>query len=172
MGRGFTQFAFPDSGAPDTLALYSAFLNYKLADDKELHVRQTECWCPVCDFFVMAERIESLSELECELSNLRNPDPAEKDFLAFIYPSIDDAIAEVLARIEWRLMRVAPAKCLHCGSTDIQRIPEGDEFLHPKTGERVLIVGRGWASADPWYAAFTTEGDLIWSDTQEDRTKR
>ena len=40
MGRGFTQYSFPDSGSSDTVALYSAFLDYRLPDGSFLHVRQ------------------------------------------------------------------------------------------------------------------------------------
>ena len=39
-----------------------------------------------------------------------------------------------------------------------------EEFRHPKTGERVVIAGRGFSDAPPWHAEYTSEGDLIESD--------
>ena len=98
MGRGYTQFAFPESGAEDIWALYSAFLNYRLSDCKLLHVRQTECWCPNCNRIDMAERVESLEDLESELERLRNPDEEESRMIAFIGVPIDERIAETECR--------------------------------------------------------------------------
>jgi hypothetical protein len=161
MGRGFIQFAFPDSGAEDEWALYSAFLNYLLPDGKLLHVRQTPCWCSNCNRIDMAEHVESLDELESELARLRNPDDEEARMLAFIGTPIEERIAEIELRMIWRRNRVSPAKCLQCGSTNIVRIPDTEEFSHPKTGERVVVADHGFASTDPWHAQFSPEGDAI-----------
>jgi hypothetical protein len=161
MGRGYTQFAFPDTGAEDVYALYSAFLNYRLPDGKLLHVRQTECWCPTCNRIDMAERVESIDELEDEIERLRNPDDEESQMIAFIGTPVDERIAELESRIIWRQSRKSLPKCLHCGSTDIVPIPDAQEFAHPSTGERVVVAGRGFASTAEWHAEFTPEGDVI-----------
>jgi hypothetical protein len=161
MGRGYTQYAFPDTGAEDAYALYSAFLNYRLPDGKWLHVRQTECWCPTCNRIDMAECIESIEELENELARLRNPDDEEAKIIAFIGKPVEERITELQLRIIWRQNRKSPAKCLHCGSTEIVPIPDAQEFAHPATGERVVVAGCGFASTAAWYAEFTPEGDLI-----------
>lgn len=163
MGRGYTQFAFPDSDTEDQYALYSAFLNYRLADGRLLHVRQTECWCPTCDRIDMAEHVESLEELAAELERLRNPDDEEFRMIAFIGTPVEERIAETELRIAWRCNRVSPAKCLQCGSTDIVPIPGNEEFAHPKTGERVVVAGSGFMSTDQWHAEFTPEGNIICS---------
>lgn len=67
MGRGYTEYSFPDSSAESVLNLYSAFLDYQLEDGSYLHVRQSDCWCNTCNRIAMAERIESVEELLSEL---------------------------------------------------------------------------------------------------------
>ena len=166
MGRGYTQFAFPDTDMEDVHALYSVFLNYRLATGDVLHVRQTECWCFTCERIDMAERVDSLDELQSELQRLQYPDEDESRMIAFIGVAIEKRIAETELRIKWRRNRISPPKCLHCGSTDITRLPDTDEFRHPQTEERVVVAGRGFASTDEWHAEFTPEGDVI-SSIQE-----
>lgn len=109
----------------------------------------------------MAEQIESIDELQSELERLRNPDEEEQKFIAFIGIPLEDRIAEAETRIRWRLARSSPAKCLSCGNADLVFLPDSDEFEHPITGERVLIVSRGFADSAPWHADFTPEGNLI-----------
>ena len=161
MGRGFTQYSFPESDAEDVFNLYSAFLNYRLHDDSLLHVRQSECWCNACNRISMAEHVESIDELESELQRLLNPDEEHRQMIAFIGTPIEDLIVESRQRIQWRNARTEPAKCLECGSTNFVPLPSTDEFRHPYTGERVQVVSRGFADAAPWYAEFTPQGDLI-----------
>jgi hypothetical protein len=109
----------------------------------------------------MAERVESIDELQDEIERLRNPDDEESQMIAFIGTPVDERIAELESRIIWRQNRKSPAKCLHCGSTKIVPIPDAQEFAHPSTGERVVVAGRGFASTDEWHAEFTPEGDVI-----------
>lgn len=161
MGRGYTQFSFPDSATEDEYALYSAFLNYRMPDGKLLHVHQTECWCPTCNRIDMAERMKTLAELNEELERLRNPDEATSRMLQFISTPIEEQITEMELRIHWRRNRILPAKCLHCGTTHVVPIPTDDEFEHPKTGERVVVAGHGFMSTDQWHAEFTPEGDRL-----------
>lgn len=109
----------------------------------------------------MAERVESLDELESEFARLRYPDDEEARMLTFIGTPIEERIAEIELRMIWRRNRVSPAKCLQCGSTNIVQIPDTEEFLHPKTGERVVVADHGFASTDSWHAQFSPEGDAI-----------
>lgn len=165
MGRGYTQFVFPDTGADDVYVLYSAFLNYRLPDGNLLHVRQTECWCPNCNQIDIAERIQSIVELEKELELLRNPDDDDEEafMLALLSDPIEERIADLELRLIWRRERKSPAKCLRCGSTEIVPLPDSKEFSHPATGERVVVAGHGFASTAEWHAEFTPEGDVITS---------
>ena len=163
MGRGFTQFSYPDSDTEDEFALYSAFLDYEMSDGTLLHVHQTEAWCPDCDCILMAEHVQSIEELQSELDRLLNPDEEELFFIQFIGTPIEDRIVEAERRIQWRRSRTSPAKCLQCGSTQIVALPAQEEFTHPKTGERVKVSGHGFASTTIWEARFTTEGEKIWS---------
>ncbi len=119
----------------------------------------------------MAEWVQSLAELEAELEELLDPDEENRRKFAFIGIPINDLIAETRKRIKWRQHRRSQAKCLHCGPTDIIMLPNSEEFAHPKTGERMVVVGRGFAEANPWQAEFTTEGDLISSSRESDKTR-
>jgi hypothetical protein len=161
MGRGYTEYAFPDSKAKNEFALYSAFVDYEMPDGSKLHLRQSECWCPKCDRITMAEDIPSLTELEVELNRFLNPSADDLQTFQFLGLSIEEQTEEARKRIEWRLARKSPGKCLCCGSTEIVTLPEVEVFQHPNTGELVVVVGRGFADAGVWRATFTTEGDVI-----------
>ncbi len=39
--------------------------------------------------------------------------------------------------------------------------PDNEEFAHPRTGERVLVAGRGFASTAERHAEFTPEGGIL-----------
>jgi hypothetical protein len=164
MGRGYTKYRFPDSGAEDAWVLHSAFLNYRLQDGSLLHVRQRDCWCPKCDCFVVGEDFATVEELNVEVAQLLNPDTEQRLIIDYIGKPVEQLIEELRVRIKWRHTREAPAKCLKCGSTGIVPLPDCKEFKHPKTGQRVVFEERGWACTKEWHAEFTTEGDLIPSD--------
>jgi hypothetical protein len=163
MGRAYTQYSFPDSGTENAYVLYSAFLNYRLPDGSLLHVQQKECWCATCNCFLMGEHVPDVWELEIEISHLLNPDRDTQVLIAVMGRPVEELLEEIRARIRWRKTREAPAKCLKCSSTEIIFVPDSNEFRHPKIGERVLVVGHGFASTTIWHAEFTTEGDMITS---------
>ena len=160
MGRGYTQYSYPDDDTPDEYAVYSAFLDYILLDGSRLHVNQTDCYCSHCQRIDMAEHIETLEQLQNRIEKLRLPDSDERKMAVFI-GSIPDQIVELNRRIEWRRTRQSPAKCLHCGSTEIILLPNDDEFSHPATGARMTVIGRGFMSTAEWHATYTPEGDAI-----------
>ncbi len=57
--------------------------------------------------------------------------------------------------------RQSPAKCLHCGCTEILLLPDDEEFSHPATGARMKVTGRGFMSTAEWQCDVHTEGDVI-----------
>jgi hypothetical protein len=140
--------------------LYSAYLNYRLPDGSLLFVRQTDCWCAKCHGFEVAEDIPNCIELETDLRRLANGDEDERLWIRYGTPT-KELFDDLRRRIEWRRTRRSPPKCLHCGSTNIVVVPEGDEFAYPKNGERVVKIAIGFASTVQWHAEFTTEGELI-----------
>ena len=160
MGRGYTQYSYPDDDTPDEYAVYSAFLDYVLVDGSRLHVNQTDCYCPRCQRIDMAEHIETVEQLQIRLQQLRLLDSEERKIAEFI-GSIPDQIVELSKRITWRKTRQSPAKCLHCGCIEIVLLPTDDEFAHPVTGARMTVAGRGFMSTVEWHATYTPEGDVI-----------
>lgn len=178
MGRGYDQYAFPDSGSPKQEVIFSAYLHYQLPEDSLLFVHQNPCWCFACDRFQVGKRIEALEKLESDITRLRRGDldperysDSEVDFEFFLtyylgHEPIAEKIAELSTRIEWRRQRQSPPKCLVCGSTriaNVGRLP-GEEFTHPKTGERVIIAESGMMSVAAWHAKYTPEGDMLFSE--------
>ncbi|MCE9527274.1 MAG: hypothetical protein K8R36_14605 [Planctomycetales bacterium] len=109
----------------------------------------------------MAEHVPSLAELEVELDRCLNPSVDDLKMWEIYGVTVEEQVQEARKRIEWRLARKSPDKCLGCGSTKIVIIPHAGEFRHPNTGERVVVVSRGFADAGEWRAKFTTEGDVI-----------
>jgi hypothetical protein len=59
MGRGFVEYHLPESGR-DELVVWSAFIDYRLADGTKLHILQQPAWCPACNHFVIAEEVPSV----------------------------------------------------------------------------------------------------------------
>lgn len=178
MGRGYTQYAFPESDSPKQEVIFSAHLDYQLPDQSLLFVHQTPCWCFTCDCFQVGECIEPLEKLESDLMRLRRGDlsperyyESEADrefFMTYLLrrEPIEEMTAKLCARIEWRRQRRSLPKCLVCGSTRIATIDDisGEDFPHPKTGERVVIAEMGMMSTAAWHARFTPEGDILFSE--------
>jgi hypothetical protein len=162
MGRGFVRYSLPESGR-DEWVLFSAFLDYRLADGTRLHVEQDPAWCPACRAFVAAERVPTVEELEREVAEFQAGDPDLLRQWAFVSGGQTAAgrIAELRRRVEWRRGRRSPARCLRCGGGGVAPLPVDGEFRHPQTGERVVVGGSGWADAVPWFAEFSPEGKLL-----------
>ena len=162
MGRGYTQYKLQDSGREEWV-LFSAFLDYRFADGRKLHILQVAAWCHKCDRFVVAEEIPSIDWLRIELEKTQSGDSETIQIWNFVSngQSVAIRIAELEKRIEWRNSRANPPRCLECGSFGIVALPGGKEFRHPKTGELVYEVSAGWADAERWSADFTPEGDTL-----------
>ncbi|QDU97331.1 hypothetical protein Pla8534_51770 [Lignipirellula cremea] len=157
MGRGFVAYTFLESGRTE-LALYSAFLNYRLADDTLLWVLQDTIYCAACQRITMGEKLPSLEDLAAELKLLDDHDTFTLEGLAFLERDPEEHRQELLRRIKWRGDRQSPAKCLHCSSTEIHSIPSRGEFDHPVTGQRLDVTDEGWIDAASWEAEFSPEG--------------
>jgi hypothetical protein len=111
----------------------------------------------------MAEEIPSVESLQTEIAKFETGDPETLKCWAFISNGVpvEDRIAELRRRIEWRRNRVSSPHCLGCGSIEITAIPGSGEFSHPETGERVVEVSSGWTDLEPWIAEFSPEGEPL-----------
>jgi hypothetical protein len=161
MGRGFTQYSYPDGDLPDEYSLYSAFLDYVLDDGARIHVNQADYYCEACDHIVVGELIESVTDLEHQIDQIQNHPESDDRKIAEFAGDIPKQIAELQTRITWRKTRKSAPKCLYCGSINLAPIPDEEEFEHPATGQRMKVSGRGFTDAPPWHATYTSEGDLI-----------
>jgi hypothetical protein len=162
MGRGFVEYHLPDSRR-DEWVLWSAFIDYRLADGTKLHILQGPAWCAACGRFVIAEDIPSVEALEEEIARYRSNDPDALQKWAFVSSGApaEERIAELMRYVRWRQERRSPPHCLQCGSTDPVPIPMGGEFAHPRTGERVVVGSKGFADAATWIAEFSPEGEQL-----------
>jgi hypothetical protein len=102
-----------------------------------------------------------VKELEAEIIAWQNPDEDGRRLMEFIGQSAQSLVAEMRERIKWRHLRRAPPKCLECGSSEIDVIRDDRDFLHPKTGQRIILAGRGFTDSPSWEADFTVDGDKI-----------
>jgi hypothetical protein len=162
MGRGYTQYRLSETGREEWV-LFSAFIDYRLPDGSKLHILQDAAWCPNCDRFVVAEEIPSIESLKSELEKTRSGETKTVQIWQFVSNGqpISIRIAELEKRIEWRIARVNPPRCLECGGLGIVAVQGNKEFQHPKTGELVTEISSGWTDAAPWSADFTSEGDAM-----------
>ncbi len=169
VGRGFIEYR-REAAEQSEFVAYSAFLDYRLPDGSTLGVDQQPAWCRGCGQFVLAERLPEVAELDELLAAVKAREPETVRRLTVFGRSAEDEVAELTRRIAWRRGRQSPARCLHCGSGQIVALPSGGEFAHPATGERVTVVGSGFASMARWVAEFSSEGIKLGS--QDDRHYR
>lgn len=162
MGRGFIEYQLPESGR-DECVLFSAFIHYRFEDATRLHIEQDPAWCSICRCFVVAECLPPIEQLEIEIDRLMANDPELLQIWAFVSDGapVQDRLAELRKRLIWRKKRSSSARCLHCGSVEVTPIPYNGEFSHPRTGERVIAGGSGWAVTECWAAEFSPEGVLL-----------
>jgi hypothetical protein len=162
MGRYFVEYCLPASGRRE-IVLFSAFFNYRLEDGNTLPVLQQAAWCPACRRFVIAEELPSLEALELEIEKYRS---ADKDtLLAWAFVSngspVEERIAELSRRVEWRMKRRFPPRCLECGRVGTITVPTTDGFSHPQTGEKVIVGESGFSDLAPCIADFSLEGERL-----------
>jgi hypothetical protein len=162
MGRGFVEYRLPESGR-DEWVLWSAFINYRLADGTKLHILQQPAWCANCNRFVIAEELPSIEALEEEITSYRSNDRDKLRMWAFVSMDapVENRIAELSQYVTWRRGRRSPPRCLQCGSIDPVPIPMNGEFAHPRTGEKVEVGDKGFADTAPWFAEFSPEGKRL-----------
>jgi len=168
MGRGFIEFRLPESQRSE-FVFRSAFVDYCLEDGISLHIRQQAAWCPHCRRFALAEDISSVEELEEELRRFRFPDSKTLEMWAFVSNGapISEMIQDLERRIEWRKKRQSPPHCLECGGIGSVPVPGSGEFVHPETGEKVVVGSCGWADDGPWIADFSPEGEILPRNREE-----
>jgi hypothetical protein len=162
MGRGFIEYHLPESGR-DEWVLWSAFIDYRLADGTKLHILQKPAWCPACGRFVISEELPSVEALEEEIARFQSADRDTLQKWAFSSDGspVAERVAELLRYVEWRQGRKSPPRCLECGAVGPVPIPTSAEFAHPQTGERVVVGSSGFADAAPWFAEFSPEGERL-----------
>lgn len=162
MGRGFVEYRLPESGREEWV-LWSAFINYRLADGSKLHILQQPAWCSACGRFIIAEEIPSVEVLKAEIARFESADSDTLQKWAFVSNGSPTAgrVAELWRYVAWRQGRQSPPRCLECSAIDPIPIPGSGEFAHPRTGEQVVVVASGFADTAPWFAEFTPEGELI-----------
>lgn len=154
-----TRFLFELAGQQHSLSIVGNYF-YVLGNGITLPILVWPAWCEACRRFRAAERVPTIAELGEELRELEyfarcsGHIPPDQHVAVWKLP-------ELRVRLPWRAGRVAPAKCLTCGSTAITSIWPGPEVEIP--GQGICTAGfDGWL--DAVYVAdhyFTPEGDPI-----------
>lgn len=97
-------------------------------------------WCFTCRQCVAVEYIPDLTQLIEELADLRRNTECwqeEND-------SPNNRLVWAESRLQWRLRRKSPARCLECGSTDIRELSNYHKSLDGNTlGEHPNCLGGG-----------------------------
>ncbi|HEX8915109.1 MAG TPA: hypothetical protein VF796_22350 [Humisphaera sp.] len=150
---------------------------YELPDGTHVDLRSEPVWCHACAKVTHGEEIEPLAEIEKLVADLRDPSSeAYRSIMRATDPLLDgllprdkfrrSRLEDLDRRRRWRALRVAPPKCIRCGSTDILQLPVGTPVAIPGTGRTVLVHIRGMCSTDfnEWF--FTVDGDRIPRDTK------
>lgn len=151
---------------------------YEFDDGSTIDLEPTMAWCVQCQGFVDAESIPSLEHLENRLVELRDPTSREAEVFTYEGPPFDipelherrkrlyaEAIGEAERRVQWRIGRLAPAECLHCGSTSVEFRSDGNE-MHVTGRGLVHVECTGMCSTDFLNWFYTPEGDRIPRETK------
>jgi hypothetical protein len=144
---------------------------YELEDGSHIDLRSRPVWCRKCRCYTDGESIESLDEIDRQLSDLNDPGSE-------MYRLTQDSLSGPRGRFRlhwveltrhrrrWRERRVSPPRCLLCGATDIVVLREDEEIPNPCGPGTVLltVIGQCSTSFNEWY--FTPEGERIPRDTK------
>src|SRR5687768_16458955 len=120
----FDEFRVEGEAKEHFVAFFSK-LNYRFDDGSTLKIEQEAAWCEGCQKFVCVECVPSAEVLAERIQALLDP----SDMTSFLYPTpdaIEKALDELWVRLTWRLTRESPARCLRCGSTDIEAVRFGN----------------------------------------------
>ena len=146
---------------------------YEFADGRRLDLHSRPAWCTTCGKVVHAERLATLEQIDARLAELHQYAASSRETKVRGVPyaltmegqryfdDLEQKAAEARRRREWRRGRIAPAKCLNCGSTDVLLLttnPTGPGDI------RLEVVGMCSTVFNEWF--FTPEGDRIPRDTK------
>lgn len=137
--------------------------SYRLANGTIIPVFDGIAWCGNCRHFVEAERLKALEDIDGEIARVLAGDTGQRRATASIAKLMGEEflaqdpdrpertrkleqqeLEEWLAIRAWRLSRRVRARCLRCGSMDIQPIPDDQTAVtRPDTGEtfRIECIG-------------------------------
>jgi len=116
-----------------------------------------------CESFVRIEELPTIGMIQEELDRLdsirlewpaldagKQKEYDEKGWPISVGSYHENRHRVWLAKLEWRKSRKSPPKCLVCGSVfGIQRLPQDEEFNHPRGGGSVRISGTGILGGGP-----------------------
>ncbi len=129
---------------------------YYSINDHRLHISVQPAWCFECSKLRSAEYLPSIDALEQEILKLANQRTKLGTRLAF-----PKALEIARIRLDWRLHRVSPPRCIWCGGIDFQILPIDWKtgllpFVHPGCLGTISFTQSVLGSASP--TLFTPEG--------------
>jgi hypothetical protein len=148
---------------------------YEFSDTDRLDLDSVPVWCHRCAKITHGESLPSLDEIDQQIHDLH--DPASDlyhmtrhgvldEFFGKGQELLQEQLAKLQRRRQWRATRKSPPKCIHCGSAEIIELPLGKPVANPAgAGEIELqLIGMCSTSFNEWF--FTPEGDRIPRETQ------
>jgi hypothetical protein len=129
---------------------------YYSINDYRLHISVQPAWCFKCSKLRSAEYLPSIDALKHEISKLANKRTKLGTRLAF-----PKKLEIARIRLDWRLHRLSPPRCIWCGGIDLQILPIDLKtgllpFVHPGCLGTISFTQSVLGSASP--TLFTPEG--------------
>src|SRR4051812_25932189 len=94
--------------------------------------------------------------------------PTQKDYVIYrTDDAVRRAIEELRVRLKWWESRRSPARCLACGSTEIEPVRFGKNRSCVVRGKRLIEVEQGFADTADWIAVFSSEGAAVPSNGRQ-----
>ena len=148
---------------------------YEFSESDRLDLHSEPVWCHRCGQITHGEELSTVDDIDKQIHDLNDPSSALyrmtrhgvlDELLGKGKEFLRERIAELQRRRRWRAERKSPAKCIHCGTTQIVALPAGLPVPNPGGHGQIQVdcVGMCSTSFNEWF--FTPEGDRIPRDTR------
>lgn len=145
---------------------------YEITDDTRVAIQDRVVWCLTCRALQTGEVLPTAESIEQRREALERHQLEERDY-RYLQMSGDteaeyvkDQLKDSATALRWRQQRVAPPRCLECGSSDFIDIPmlfdaEGIEYYpHPDCGGKLVQTKGMFARADS-FSLYDAEGNRL-----------
>jgi hypothetical protein len=142
---------------------------YQMAGGETVPISSAIAWCAGCSTVVEAEQLPPRSDIERDLADVEAHGLNATALSGFG----DDErlvalhVASLRSRLAWRDLRRAPARCLRCGSTELEFLPHDEDrddwpsMRHPGCAGTLKLTFRAFVRLALGQPPFSVDGERL-----------